>query len=145
MYANKDDVLLNITKALNSDNNPWKVSVENGIIVGTWKWMDSTFFGPRTITEEQEKYRFEVVLTDDGKWQEKDIINSKKNSLNPLAGNFSGQTKYFSGKTWNKTIKIRFGKNKETGKTGIVMFNFDTNKIKEPIRDYLTRCGYVKL
>lgn len=142
MYANKKDVLINIVKALNNENNPWQVSVEDDVIVGTWKWMDARFFDYDTITEEQENYRFEVILTDYGKWRENDISESKKLSFNPFSTSFSSELELFSGNSWNKSIKIGFGKNKETEEVGIIKFDFDTNKIKKPIRDYLIRCGY---
>ena len=35
----KEKVLSDAPKALNSDNNPWEVAVEGDSIIGTWKWM----------------------------------------------------------------------------------------------------------
>ena len=40
----KEKVLSDAPKVLNSDNNPWKVTVEGDSIIGTWKWMDARFF-----------------------------------------------------------------------------------------------------
>ena len=40
----KEKVLSDAPKALNSDNNPWEVAVEGDSIIGTWKWMDARFF-----------------------------------------------------------------------------------------------------
>lgn len=39
----KEKVLSDAPKALNSDNNPWEVAVEGDSIIGTWKWMDARF------------------------------------------------------------------------------------------------------
>ena len=35
----KEKVLSDAPKVLNSDNNPWEVTVEGDSIIGTWKWM----------------------------------------------------------------------------------------------------------
>ena len=40
----KEKVLSDAPKILNSDNNPWEVTVEGDSIIGTWKWMDARFF-----------------------------------------------------------------------------------------------------
>ena len=139
MYANKNDVLTNIVKALNNDDNPWQIIIEDGIIVGHWKVMDARFIGFSTITDEQKNYRYEVTLDDEGHWKEKDTIQEKEIVFNPFERKIS-----FNSETWNKSITIGFGKNKDTGETGMLKFDFDTERIKEPIRDYLTRCGYTK-
>jgi len=36
------------------------------------------------------------------------------------------------------------GKDNQTGEVGLVSFKFNTTTVKQPIRDYLTSCGWKK-
>ena len=73
----KEKVLSDAPKVLNSDNNPWKVTVEGDSIIGTWKWMDARFFTEGGISDEDKEFTFTVTLKDNGKWKEVDSTSSK--------------------------------------------------------------------
>ena len=62
----KEKVLSDAPKALNSDNNPWEVAVEGDSIIGTWKWMDARFFTEGGISDEDKEFTFTVTLKDIG-------------------------------------------------------------------------------
>ncbi|WP_270229676.1 hypothetical protein [Lactobacillus paragasseri] len=89
----KEKVLSDAPKALNSDNNPWEVAVEGDSIIGTWKWMDARFF--------TEGGTFTVTLKDNGKWKEVDSTSSKTSSIRMHNGklSFSKDISFSKGKT----------------------------------------------
>lgn len=62
----KEKVLSDAPKILNSDNNPWEVTVEGDSIIGTWKWMDARFFTEGGISDEDKEFTFTVTLKDNG-------------------------------------------------------------------------------
>ena len=55
---------------------------------------------------------------------------------------FGSSSSSFRGKTNQKSFQFGVGKNNQTGKTGIVGFKFNTNDVKQSVRDYLTSCGW---
>ena len=57
---------------------------------------------------------------------------------------FGSSSNTFIGKTNQKSIQFGMGKNNQTGQTGIVKAKFNTTSVKQPIRDYLTACGWKK-
>ena len=141
---NKQQVLYNAMAVLNQPNQPWQVQVEQDSLIATWKWMDATFFGVGTVTDEEKEYKFIVTLLDNGKWTEKDISKESQAKVNFNNGKLSFGSSSFSGTSTRKSITIGLGKNNQTGQTGVIAFRFDTNIIKEPIRAYLKANGYKK-
>ena len=118
----KEKVLSDAPKVLNSDNNPWEVAVEGDSIIGT------------------------VTLKDNGKWKEIDSTSSKTSSIRMHNGklSFSKDISFSKGKTYQKSISFGIGKDKKSGKVGIVESKLDTSIIKKSIRDYLKQCGWKK-
>jgi len=57
---------------------------------------------------------------------------------------FGSSSNSFKGKTNQKSFQFGAGKDKQTGETGMISAKFDTTKVKQPIRDYLTNCGWKK-
>lgn len=144
MYIEKKKVLQDAENMLNKQEQPWSVVVEGDSIIATWKWMDATFFSTAEVTDEEKEYKFIVTLKDNGKWKETDQSQEKTANINMKDGKISFGTSSFIGNSVQKNITIGLGKNKETGKTGIIKFKFDTKIMKEPIREYLTNCGWKK-
>ena len=85
----KEKVLSDAPKVLNSDNNPWEVTVEGDSIIGTWKWMDARFFTEGGISDEDKEFTFTVTLKDNGKWKEVDSTSSKTSSIRMHNGKLS--------------------------------------------------------
>ena len=112
----KEKVLSDAPKVLNSDNNPWEVTVEGDSIIGTWKW------------------------------KEVDSTSSKTSSIRMHNGklSFSKDISFSKGKTYQKSISFGIGQDKKSGKVGIVESKLDTSIIKKSIRDYLKQCGWKK-
>ena len=144
MYTEKQKVLQDAESSLNKQDQPWSVVVEEDSIIATWKWMDATFFSTNEVNDELKEYKFIVTLKDNGKWKETDQTKEKTTSVNVQDGKITFGNSSFIGASTQKNITIGIGKNKHTNETGIIKFKFDTSIIKEPIREYLTNCGWKK-
>jgi hypothetical protein len=147
MLIEKQKVLEEAVNILNKADQPWQASVEGDSIVARWKWMDAVFFALNEVNNETKEYKFTVTLKDNGRWHENDTTEQKSvgvgfNGRGSLT--FGGSKQMFSGKKIQKSIVIGLGKNKQTGEAGIIKFKFDTSIVKEPIRAYLTSCGWRK-
>jgi len=139
-------VLEDAPSALNNENQPWEVTIEDNSIVARWKWMDADFFAPNEINNETKEFTFTVTLDDKGKWKEIDKIEEKQHGIKMGGGGvgFGISSSSFKGKSSQKSFKFGLGKDKKTGEVGLVGFKFDTALVKQPIRDYLTSCGWKK-
>ena len=146
MVTEKKQVLAEAPGALNKPDQPWEVSIEGDSIVARWKWMDATFFSPGEVKDETKAFTFTVTLGDKGKWKEIDHTENKSSGVKMSGGklSFGSSSSSFVGKTNQKSISFGAGKNNQTGEVGIIGFKFDTTKVKQPIRDYLTKCGWKK-
>ena len=142
MFTEKEKVLQDAPAALNRPDQPWEVTVEGDAIVAQWKWMDATFFAPAEVTDEIKDYTFRVTLNDKGKWRELD--KTEESSASAGAGGFGASKQVSVGKMSRKSISIGIGKNNQTGETGVITSKFDTAKVKKPIREFLTSCGWKK-
>jgi len=146
MTLNKQKVLADAQGALNSPGQPWEVTVQGDSIVARFKWMDATFFAPQEVNEETRQFTFTVTLSDKGTWKETDKTESKSSGVKMSGGKLSigGSKKSFMGKTNQKSFSFGTGVNNQTGQAGLIGFKFDTSLVKQPIRDYLTCCGWKK-
>ena len=146
MYMDKQQVLYGAQNALNRPDQPWYVAVEGDAIVARWKWMDAVFFSPHEVNDETRDYTFRAVLNDKGKWKELDHTEEKSSGVRMEGGNlkFGGSSNSFAGKTTQKSFTFGSGVDKQTGQAGLIGFKFDTSYVKEPIRAYLTNCGWKK-
>lgn len=146
MFTEKQRVLADAPNALNRPDQPWEVTVEGDSIVARWKWMDATFFAPHEVNNEIRQFTFTVTLNDNGKWKEIDKSENKSGGVKMSGGKigFGSSSSTFLGKTNQKSIQFGLGKNNRTGEAGIVGFKFDTTAVKQPVRAYLTACGWKK-
>ena len=146
MLVEKQKVLSEALDVLNKPDQPWEVTVEGDSIIARWKWMDATFFAPNEVNSTTKQFAFIVTLNDKGKWKELDKTEDKSKSIKMSGGKISmgSSSGKFVGKTFGKTAQIGIGKDNQTGKIGFVGFKFDTSKVKQPIRDFLTARGWKK-
>ena len=146
MSTDKQTVLSQAPGALNSPSRPWEVFIDGDSIVARWKWMDATFFSPHEINDETRQFTYTVTLTNKGTWKETDASEKKSVGVQFSGGNltFGSSSSTFKGKSTQKSVQFGIGRNNQTGEVGIVGFKFNTNTIKQPIRDYLTACGWKK-
>jgi len=146
MTLDKQKVLADAPGALNSPDQPWEVIVQGDSIIARWKWMDATFFAPQEVNEETRQFTFTVTLSGKGTWKETDKTENKSAGMKMSGGklSFGSSTQSFKGKTSQKSFSFGTGVNNQTGQAGLVGFKFDTSLVKQPIRDYLTRCGWKK-
>ena len=144
--TDKLTVLAQAQGALNRPDQPWEVTVEGDSIIARWKWMDATFFAPQDVSNETREFTFTVILNDKGTWKELDKTEKKSGGLKMSGGklSFGSSSNTFKGKTNQKSIKFGVGKDNRTGEIGVVGFSFDTTTVKEPMRNYLTACGWKK-
>ena len=140
----KQTVLASAPGALNKPERPWEVTVVGDSIVARWKWMDATFFAPHEISDETKQFTFTVTLTDKGTWKELDKTEKKSSGVKMSGGklSFGSSSSTFKGKTNQKSFQLGVGQNNQTGETGIIRFKFNTTDVKQPVRDYLTACGW---
>ena len=146
MFVEKEQVLAKAPDALNKPDQPWEATVEGDSIVARWKWMDATFFAPNEATNEAKTFTFTVTLDNKGKWKEIDKAENLSSGVKASGGklSFGSSSNSFTGKTNQKSFQFGVGKNNQTGEAGLIGVKFDTAKIKQPIRDYLTECGWKK-
>ena len=142
----KRTVLAQAPWVLNKPDRPWEVRIEGDSIVAYWKWMDATFFAPHEVTDQTRQYTFTVTLGNNGKWKEIDKTEEKSTGMKMSGGtmSFGSSSSSFSGKSNRKSFEFGAGKNNQTGQVGLIGFKFDTTLVKQPIRDYLTSCGWRK-
>ncbi len=144
MFVEKEKVLADASSILNNDSNPWDVTVEGNSIVAKWKWMDARFYSLTDVNDETKEYSFTVTLNDKGKWKEKEFQKRENVNIDLQSGKINIGSSFNSGHMIGKSFTMGFGKDKQTGETGILKYKFDTQIIKEPIRKYLTDCGWKK-
>lgn len=146
MRADKQQILADAPQVLNRDDLPWHVTVQGDSIVGAWKWMDARFFAPGSVSDEEREYVFTVTLQDNGKWKEVDSTTESTSSVRANGGKigFGSSHSSFKGKTTQKSFSASFGRDKQTGETGMVSSKLDTTQLKDWIRGYLKQCGWKK-
>jgi len=146
MTLDKQKALADAPGALNRPDQPWEVTVEGDSIVARWKWMDATFFAPREVNDEIRQFTFTVTLSGKGTWKEIDKAENKSSGVKMSGGKLSigGSKQSFMGKTSQKSFSFGTGVNNQTGQAELIGYKFDTSLVKQPIRDYLTRCGWKK-
>lgn len=146
MFVEKEKVLSQAADALNKPDQPWEATVEGDSIVARWKWMDAAFFASNTVTDETRMFTFTVTLDNKGKWKELDKTAKTSSGVKMSGGKigFGSSSSTFAGKTNQKSFQFGIGKNNQTGEIGAIGVTFDTTKVKQPIRDYLTSCGWKK-
>lgn len=146
MFTEKQRVLIDAPGSLNRPNQPWELTIEGDSIVARWKWMDAAFFAPHEVNDETRAFTFIVTLDNKGKWKEIDKTENKLAGVKMSGGkvSFGSSSSTFVGKTNKKSVQFGVGKNNQTGQAGIVGFKFDTTAVKQPIRDYLSACGWKK-
>lgn len=140
----KEEILANIVNDLNVSEKNWTISIEENRIIAYWKWKDGTFFSTESITDEVKEYKFIITLLDNGKWKESDVANDKSKGINMNEGTISFNKSFFNGNKVEKSFELSFGKKRDEDNFGIQKTTFDTNLIKQPIRDYLKQCGWKK-
>ena len=140
----KQAVLANAPGALNRPDRPWEVAIEGDSIVARWKWMDAAFFSPHEISDETKQFTFIVTLTDKRTWKELDATENKTGGVKMSGGklSFGASSNKFMGKTNQKSFQFGLGKDNQTGEVGLIGFKFNTTDVKQPVRDYLTACGW---
>ena len=138
---NKQEILAAVM-SLNGQDKKYKISTNGNKIITEVKWMDAVLFTPSSVTDEMKQFKFIAELNDDNTWVE--IDESKSVSKGFKNGGFGMQYSSFKGKeiSFNKTISL--GKNRETGKAGVIDITFYSEEYKKPVRDFLSKNGYKK-
>jgi hypothetical protein len=144
-FIDKAAVLGGAEGALNRPGQPWVVYITGDSIVGRWKVEDPEFFNPLDLTDDDKVYTFTVTLSDKGTYKEVDVTEETSQGFSLSGGtlNFGKSSDSFKGKTNQKSFSLGLGK-KPDGSLGLVSGRFDTTLVKQPIRDYLTACGWKK-
>jgi hypothetical protein len=142
----KAQTLYEATLVLNRPDMPFQYSVQGDAIVGYWKWMDAAFFAPQAVTDEIREYSFTCTLDDDGTYKETDHVKTGSAGLDVSGGklSFGGGTSTFKGKTSQKSFSIGIGHDRNTGETGLITAQFDTTRVKTPLRTFLAQRGWTE-
>jgi len=146
MAIDKATVLAHAAEQLNRPDQPWFVQVQGDSIVAQWKWMDANWFAPGSVTQEVQSFTYTVTLGDNGKYKERDTMQSQSHDVGMSNGSihFGTSSSSFSGHATQKTFQFGAGHDNQTGQTGMIGVQFDTDNVKKPIRAWLESCGYKK-
>jgi len=146
MAYDKMTVLAHAAEQLNRPDEPWFVTVQGDSIVAQWKWMDAAWFAPGSVTSDVQSFTYTVTLKDGGKYKELDTSESKSSGVSLSGGTLSFGTSgsTFKGKQMGKSFQFGTGQDRNTGQTGFISVQFDTERVKKPVRAYLEACGYKK-
>ena len=139
----KEEILANIANDLGISEKNWTISIEGDQIIAYWKWKDGIYFSAESITDEVREYKFIVTLLDNGKWKESDVTKDTTKEMNLSGGSFSFGKSFFAGNKTEKSFEFELGKKRDDS-FGVQKTTFDTELIKQPIRDYLKLCGWKK-
>lgn len=126
--------VLNGALALNGEEKNYIIKVEGDKIIIEVKYKDAIVFSPLSPREDLSIFRSIACLNDDKTFVEihKHIESSK------------GIFKFMKSVSYGHKVEksISFGYNKNTGKTGAVVVNFNSKEYIKIVREYLEGCGY---
>jgi len=142
----KADVLAHAAEQLNRPDQPWFVTVQGDSIIAQWKWMDAQWFAPGSATNEVQSFSFTATLDDNGKYKEVDRSQAASGGMSMSGGtlSFGTSSSSFKGHQVGKSFQFGVGHDNNTGQTGFIAAQFDTERVKQPVRAYLEACGYKK-
>ncbi len=100
------------------------------------------FFSPASITDEIKRFEYVVTVNDDETYTETDKYVSSTKAANAGGVNFNKSGFVGTSKSYCKTIS--FGRDKKTGKIGIVSFTFNSEEYKKPVKELMKNSGYKK-
>ena len=139
---------IRMVEEFNSKKLPYYLEIVNldGIdekfIVARWKWMDATYFGGISITNEIKEFATYIKLDSDGTYRWFDTENAIYSKFSPTEISAGGSS--FYGKSWRYNKTIVLGKDNDTNNTGIVKFSLNTKTIHKPIEEWLKNNNYKK-
>jgi hypothetical protein len=144
-FTPRAQVLEEAAQTINRDDVPWEYAVQGDTIVGSWKWRDGVFFAAGHVGTDVQEYTFTVILAEDGTYKERDHVAQKSASFGSGGGaQFSSNSSTNLGSTRMKFYALAPGIDKATGQAGLVKTAFDTEWVKQPLRDYLHGQGWDK-
>lgn len=145
---------LNIAQSLNSDDKPFKYSIDGNKIIGEWKYLDAKWIGIFGNTDVDKQYKLTVTLDESNKsYKVDENFSTKEKSLgfNPLTGKISFGTSQsgFKGKMINRSLGFGIGvanqpQNETSFGAPTVKYDFSNSTIKDPVLELLKKQGWKK-
>lgn len=140
---------LSKVQELNNGDHPFKYSVSDSTIVGTWDITNSRWFAPGSVTDIIEKYSLTIKLNEEsGKFTTSETKKSQSFKIGLGTDgtiNLGGEMNGFMGSTNQKSISFGIGGEKDgSNGIGVNSIKFDTAQIKNPIYSLLKELGWKK-
>lgn len=131
-------------KTINAMKKPFWAKAEDNVITVKWRWKHAADFNipAAAVTEEIREFKYIVTLFESGKY--KATSQSTAASAGVSGGKFSFGKQVQLGKQVNIHKEISFGRNHETGHTGINTYSFDSRELTDTVKQVLTEMGLKK-
>ncbi|MDR0847663.1 MAG: hypothetical protein LBN10_01240 [Propionibacteriaceae bacterium] len=126
--------------SLNRDDYPWTYEVSGSQIVARWRWMDARFFAPGSVTAAERDFTYSVTLKNNGKYtaSETHAATDAKVGLGGVSLGKSG----FKGHSSGKSFQLGIGQDQQSGQTGVLIYRFDPQPVKDVLKGYLAFHGW---
>lgn len=142
-----DELIDKMCATFNTDEYPFICEkTGDNEVTCTWDWENALIVGLGSVDEVHKSFKHVVTLLPNKRYKAKDISANKTKSMSFSKGNlsFGAGSDSFSGHQSGFHKEITFGKNKDTGESGVIKFDFDTKKIKGPVKQFLADNGFKK-
>ncbi len=141
-------MLLQIMTYFNSDQR-WPFEVQNTSspqalqLTCVWNWKNAVLVSLQGISNEQRTFKAVYTIFPNGTYRVQDMSTATNKGL--LGGVFSLSKSSFKGKQIGMHKEIAIGKNKQTEQSGVLTFDFNTEKIHKPMDQVLQSYGLKKV
>ena len=141
-------MLMQIMTYFNSDPR-WPFEVQNTSnpqvlsLTCVWNWKNAIIASTQGITDEQRMFKAVYSIFPNGTYKVQDISMASNKGL--LGGVLDMSKSMFKGKQIGMHKEIALGKNKQNGQMGMISFDFNTEKIHQPMNQVLQSYGLQKI
>ena len=119
----------------------------NDEVTFTWDRQNAQIVGLGSVEDRHMTFKHIVTLLPGNKYKTHDGDESKTKSVSLSSGgslSFGAGTESFKGHKSGFQKEITFGRNKNTGETGLIEFDFNSKRIKGPVKQFLAENGMKK-
>lgn len=107
-----------------------------------WNWKNAIVASTQGISDEQRMFKSVYTIYPNGVYAVQDISQSSSKGF--FGGKFGIGKSAFKGKQIGMHKEIAIGKNKQNGQVGVIGFDFNTEKIHQPMDTVLQSYGLKK-
>ncbi|MBZ4487392.1 hypothetical protein LQ938_01040 [Microbacterium sp. cx-55] len=142
MASSREDVVGEIL-ALNGEDVPFAFAAFEGGVVGVWDYADAKWAGLLAAGQISRDYELTVTLHDDGSYSLLDETHDTQTRLDTKG--LHHERSFFKGTKRTFSFNASFAPiASDHGQVGNTFgWKFDTEEMKEPVREILTRYGWI--